>query len=70
MNFKFADKEYDDSNLSDKGKLYVAKLQGIVGKKNQLTLEFNDLQILEQHYNKLLREELPKEDKKEEVKKD
>ena len=64
MNFKFENKEYDDSNLSDKGKLYVIKLKGIVGKKNQLTLEFNDLQILEQHYNKLLREELPKEDKK------
>ena len=64
MNFKFENKEYNDSNLSDKGKLYVIKLKGIVGKKNQLTLEFNDLQILEQHYNKLLREELPKEDKK------
>jgi hypothetical protein len=64
MNFKFENKEYNDSNLSDKGKLYVSKLKGIVGKKNQLTLEFNDLQILEQYYNKLLREELPKEDKK------
>ena len=68
MNFKFENKEYNDSNLSDKGKLYVAKLQGIVGKKNQLTLEFNDLQILEQYYNKLLREELLKEDKKTESK--
>jgi hypothetical protein len=68
MNFKFEDKEYDDSNLSDKGKLIVAKLQGIVGKKNQLSLEFSDLQILESHYNKLLKEELSKE-KKTEVKK-
>ena len=64
MKFKFENKEYNNSNLSDKGKLYVIKLKGIVGKKNQLTLEFNDLQILEQHYNKLLREELPKEYKK------
>ena len=47
--------------LSDKGKLIVAKLQGIVGKKNQLSLEFSDLQILESHYNKLLKEELSKE---------
>ena len=68
MNFKFENKEYDDSNLSDKGKLYVIKLQGIVSKKNQLTLDFNDLQILEQYYNKLLREELPKKDKKTESK--
>jgi hypothetical protein len=68
MNFKFENKEYNDSNLSDKGKLYVAKLQSILGKKNQLTLEFNDLQILEKHYNKLLREELPKENKKTESK--
>jgi hypothetical protein len=43
----------------------VAKLQGIVGKKNQLSLEFSDLQILESHYNKLLKEELSKEKKAE-----
>ena len=27
MNFKFDDKDYDSDKLSDKGKLYLAKLQ-------------------------------------------
>ena len=70
MNFKFDDKDYDSDKLSDKGKLYLGKLQNITAKEQQLSLEFQDLNILKSKYTELLKAELPKEDKKEEVKKD
>ena len=70
MNFKFDDKDYDSDKLSDKGKLYLGKLQNITAKEQQLSLEFQDLNILKAKYTELLKAELPKEDKKEEVKKD
>jgi alpha-galactosidase len=70
MNFKFDDKDYDSDKLSDNGKLYLGKLQNINTKEQQLTLEAQDLNILKAKYTELLKAELPKEDKKEEVKKD
>jgi hypothetical protein len=70
MNFKFDDKDYDSDKLSDNGKLYLGKLQNINTKEQQLTLEAQDLAILKGKYTELLKAELPKEDKKEEVKKD
>tara|TARA_R100000005_G_C4959905_1_gene177014 strand:+ start:890 stop:1099 length:210 start_codon:yes stop_codon:yes gene_type:complete len=69
MNFKFDDKDYDSDKLSDKGKLQLNKLQALQIKKNDLVSQFSDLQVLEKHYTELLKNELPKEDKKEEVKK-
>jgi len=66
MNFKFDDKDYDSDKLSDKGKLYLGKLQNITAKEQQLSLEFQDLNILKAKYTELLKAELPKEDKKEE----
>ena len=70
MNFKFDDKDYDSDKLSDNGKLYLGKLQNINTKEQQLTLEAQDLAILKGKYTELLKAELPKDDKKEEVKKD
>ncbi len=70
MNFKFDDKDYDSDKLSDNGKLYLGKLQNINAKEQQLTLEAQDLAILKGKYTELLKAELPKENKKEEVKKD
>ena len=70
MNFKFDDKDYDSDKLSDNGKLYLGKLQNINAKEQQLTLEAQDLAILKGKYTELLKAELPKDDKKEEVKKD
>ena len=69
MNFKFDDKDYDSDKLSDKGKLQLNKLQALQIKKNDLVSQFSDLQVLEKHYTELLKNELPKDDKKEEVKK-
>ena len=69
MKFTFDDKDYDSDILSDNGKLYLGKLQNIQVKKNQLSLEFTDCEVLQKHYTDLLKAELPEEDKQEEKKK-
>ena len=63
MNFKFDDKDYNSEKLSDKGKLYLGKLQQIQDKQQQLNLEMADVNILKGHYSNLLKAELPKEKK-------
>jgi len=65
MIFNFDTKQYDSEKLSDIGKTYLSKLQNIVVKKNQLSLEFTDLEVLQKHYSDLLKPELPKEEKEE-----
>ncbi len=70
MNFKFDDKDYDSEKLSDKGKIYLGRLQNIQARQQQLTLENTDINILQNHYSKLLKEELPKEEEVKEVKSD
>ena len=64
MIFNFNKKEYDTDILSDQGKLYVEKLQNIVANKNQISLQFNDLEILQKYYSDLLKKELDKEEPK------
>ena len=64
MNFNFDKKEYDSEKLSDQGKLYLQKLQNIVVQKQQLNIQFTDLEVLQKHYSELLRKELPKKEKK------
>jgi hypothetical protein len=66
MNFKFDDKDYDSDKLSDKGKLYLAKLQKITNDQQILSSQFEDNNILRERYVELLKAELPKEE--EEVK--
>ena len=70
MNFKFDYKDYDSEKLSDKGKVYLGRLQNIQARQQQLTLENADINILQNHYSKLLKEELPKEEEVKEVKSD
>ena len=64
MNFNFDKKEYDSEKLSDQGKLYLQKLQNIVVQKQQLNIQYTDLEVLQKHYSELLRKELPKKEKK------
>jgi hypothetical protein len=64
MQFKFDDKEYDSDKLSDNGKVCLARLENISIKESQLSAEFADLQVLKQHYNNVLKQELPKEEEK------
>jgi hypothetical protein len=61
MNFKFEEKDYDSDKLSNKGKFYLAKLKHIGTKEQQLSLEFQDLNILKAKYTELLKFELPKD---------
>jgi hypothetical protein len=65
MIFNFDKKEYDSEKLSDQGKVFLNKLQNIAIKKNELTIQFTDLEVLQKHYSELLRKELPTEEKEE-----
>jgi len=69
MNFKFDDKDYDSDKLSDKGKLYLAKLQKITNDQQILSSQFEDNNILRERYVELLKAELPKEEEKQTSKK-
>jgi len=67
MNFKIDNKDYDSEKLSDKGKIYLGKLQNLQVRQQQITLEVADINVLKKHYSELLKEELPKEEVKETV---
>ena len=66
MNFNFDGKDYNSDDLSDKGKTCLNKLQDLGIKKQQLSLEFTDCEVLQKHYSELLKQELPKEEAKKE----
>ena len=68
MNFKMDNKDYGSEKLSDKGKVYLGRLQNLQTKLQQITLEIVDINILQKHYSELLKEELPKEEEVKEVK--
>jgi|TARA_E500000178_G_C16523395_1_gene531108 hypothetical protein len=63
--FTFDEKEYDESKLSDKGKVALAQLQHLNNRRNQLSLEYDNMTVLVQHYTGILKEELPQEEVKE-----
>ena len=72
MNFKFDDKEYDDSKLSDEGKIAFQNLQLINQDSTQLKIKLTHNEVVIKHYIDILKNNLPeeevKEDTKEEVK--
>ena len=65
MKFTFDNKEYDTDDLSPQGKLCVDKLQNIGVQKQQISMQLNDLTVLQAHYSELLKKELPTEKKEE-----
>ena len=65
--FTIDDKEYDENNLTDKGKYAFMQLRNISQEQTTLNLKFDNLKVLSEHYTTSLKEELPKE---EEVKKE
>ena len=69
MNFNFDGKDYNSDDLSDKGKACLDKLQNISVRKNQLSLDYADCEVLQKHYIDLLKAELPKEEEKQASKK-
>jgi hypothetical protein len=58
-------KQYDETKLSETAKVALGQLQQINQKKIQLTVEFQNQEILQNHYGKILNNELPKEKTKE-----
>ena len=65
MKFNFDKKEYDTEKLSSQGKLCVEKLQNIGVQKQQISMQLNDLTVLQTYYSDLLKKELPQEEKEE-----
>jgi hypothetical protein len=66
--FTFDDKEYDETKLSDEGKVAFVQLQNLAQRRNQLSMEYDNLQILSNHYTDILKTNLPEEVKEEEAK--
>ena len=66
--FTFDDKEYDETKLSDEGKVAFVQLQNLAQRRNQLSMEYDNLQILSNHYTDILKTNLPEEVKEEESK--
>ena len=64
------DKKYDETKLSDEGKVALNNIQVINQDQNQLKLKFNHNDILLKHYLYILKKDLPEEMKEEEVKTD
>ena len=62
------DKKYDETKLSDEGKVALNNIQVINLDQNQLKLKFNHNDILLKHYLDILKKHLPEEMKEEEVK--
>ena len=63
MNFKLDNKDYDEKKLNDKGRMAFGQLQQIAQRKMQLTIEFQNQEVLQKHYGAILKEELPKDEK-------
>mgnify|MGYP001472926910 CR=1 FL=1 len=63
-------KNYDETKLSDEGKVALNNIQVINQDQNQLKLKFNHNDILLKHYLDILKKHLPEEMKEEEVKTD
>jgi len=59
--FTLGDKEYDENKLTDKGKVLFSQLVSLQNKKGQLTLEFDQCNVLIDHYMALLKTEVSKE---------
>ena len=66
--FTFDDKQYDETKLSDEGKVAFVQLQNLAQRRNQLSMEYDNLQILSNHYTDILKTNLPEEVKEEESK--
>ena len=62
--FQFDNVEYDENKLSEEGKVAFVQLQNLAQRRNQLSMEYDNLQILSNHYTSILKEELPKEEAK------
>jgi aryl-alcohol dehydrogenase-like predicted oxidoreductase len=63
--FTLDEKKYDESKLNDEGKIAYVKLQSISNERTQLALKNDELNVLQEHYSKVLKDNLPEEIKEE-----
>jgi len=63
--FTFDSIEYDETKLSEEGKVAFVQLQNLAQRRNQLSMEYDNLQILSNHYTDILKNNLPEEEKEE-----
>jgi aryl-alcohol dehydrogenase-like predicted oxidoreductase len=63
--FTLDEKKYDESKLNDEGKIAYVKLQNISNERTQLALKNDELNVLQEHYSKVLKDNLPEEIKEE-----
>ena len=66
--FHFDNVEYDETKLSEEGKIAFVQLQNLAQRRNQLSMEYDNLQILSNHYTDILKSNLPEEEKVKESK--
>ena len=62
--FTIDGKEHDEKKISDKGRIAFGQLQQIARKQASLNLELQNMMILQNHHEAILKKELPKEKKK------
>ena len=60
--FTLDQKEYDETKLSDKGKIAFAQLQYVGQERSKLLLETDRLNTIEGANSAILKSELPKEE--------
>ena len=60
--FTLDNKEYDETKLSDKGKIAFAQLQYVAEQRSKLFLETDRLNTIEGANSAILKAELPKEE--------
>tara|TARA_Y100000385_G_C12528990_1_gene398777 strand:+ start:108 stop:320 length:213 start_codon:yes stop_codon:yes gene_type:complete len=60
--FTLDEKEYDQTKLSDKGKIAFAQLQYVANERSKLFLETDRLNTIEETNLAILKAELPKEE--------
>ena len=60
--FTIDNKEYDETKLSDKGKIAFAQLQYVAQERSKLLLETDRLNTIEGANTAILKSELPKEE--------
>ena len=60
--FTLDNKEYDETKLSDKGKIAFAQLQYVANERSKLFLETDRLNTIEETNLAILKAELPKEE--------
>ena len=63
------DKKYDETKLSDEGKVALNNIQVINKNQNEIRIDYSNNEILLKHYLDILKTNLP-EEIKEEAKKD